>query len=110
MQTIAKLSVRPEGSNGNILLWIALGLGVVCLAVILFGLLRREKRKHGHRTHSGGLQRTLTRPFRRIRAYFQGMVELHHQRAEHRKWAKPKRRRKSHRDHEEKSPSDVSSV
>jgi hypothetical protein len=85
---------RLIGMSGTkILLWIAIGLGLVFIGVLIFDHLRRKRRRHRYRTRPKGLGRTLTKPFRRVRAFWHALKELRRQRVRRRQWDEPRRQR-----------------
>ena len=88
------------GSSATFLMWIAAGLGAVFLGVLIFDHLIRKKSKSHHGTHSRGLGRTLSRPFRRARDFWRALKELRQQRIERKQWYEPRRHRKSNRAHD----------
>ena len=81
----------------TILMWVAIGLGLVFLGLLIFDDAKRQKEKHRYESRHKRLCRVWTLPFRRARAFCQGLRELarHRDRSsqlEHRKHTRSRRR------------------
>ena len=94
--------VRPDEVAGHltvstptILMWVAIGIGVLFVGVMIFDYLKRKRRHHHHRRHHKGLGRALTRPFRRVQEFWLAMKDLRRQRARRKRWEEPSHHRTS---------------
>ena len=77
--------------NPMILMWVAIGLGLLFMGVMILDYLKRKRRhRHHHRRHHTGLKRALTRPFRRVQEFWQAIKELRRQRARQKRWQEPR--------------------
>ncbi len=95
MEEVNELAGRVDALNPTILMWIAIGLGVVFVGVMILDYLRRKKRHDRYRTRHGGLRRVLTRPFRRARSLWHAIKDLRRRRDQHKRREEPSHHRTS---------------
>ena len=81
MEEIEQAFGRFTWSEVTILMWVAIGLALVFVGVLIFDFLRRRKRELRYQTRPVGLGRMLRRPFRRARAFRKALREMRRQRA-----------------------------
>ena len=81
MENTDQMVGRFTWSNVTILMWVAIGLALVFVGVLIFDFLRRRKQDLRYQTRPGGLGRMLRRPFRRARAFREALREMRRQRA-----------------------------
>ena len=75
-----------SGTNETYLLYVAIGLALLFVGVLVFDFLRRRRRKRRYETQSGNLGRALSRPFRRVREFFEALSHLHRHRMRRKEW------------------------
>jgi hypothetical protein len=81
MEEIEQMVGRSTWSDVTILMWVAIGLALVFVGVLIFDFLRRRKQDLRYQSRPGGLGRMLRRPFRRARVFREALREMRRQRA-----------------------------
>ena len=96
MEEILQMVGGFTRSEVTILMWVAIGLAVAFVGVVILDFLRRRKQNHRYQTRRGSLGQMLRHPFRRARVFYEGLRELDRQGARSRQWEPRKhtRRRK----------------
>jgi hypothetical protein len=91
----------------TILMWVAIGLGLVVVGVLTLENVRRKSGQARYRTLRRGLRRTLTLPFRRAWGLYQALRELRRRRARRALRAEPRHRHRRHETRELKERTEL---
>jgi hypothetical protein len=94
MEEIVQTFGRFTRNEETILMWVAIGLALAFVGVLILDFLRRRKQDLRYQTRSGSLGQMLRRPFRRARVFYEGLRALDWQGARSRQWEPRKHTRK----------------
>ena len=69
-------------SNETLLLWLAVGLAIVFLALLVFDIVRRRRRaRRRQQSDRGTLREKLLKPVQRVRAFQSDLDRMFHERS-----------------------------
>ena len=100
---MSELDQLAGASTMAILMWVAVGLSLAFLALLVGDHIKRKRNRNRYRRRAGGLGRSLTRPFRRAAGFWDALSELRRQRARRREWEAPQHSRRGKERHQTQS-------